>query len=141
MLRSLRVPKRMTSALALLLVVSCDNPVCGCLTPARAMLYGRVTNPAGGAVPGAVVLAELGRGTCEDDFAEVIGDARSGADGRYRMQVHSFAPPDADACLRASASPPSLSLLTGSDSLEFDVKFKHEGSIDSVHVDLVLREP
>jgi hypothetical protein len=140
MYRSLRVPKRMILALALLLVVSCDNPVCGCLTPARAVMHGRVTGPGGG-VAGAVVLAELGRGTCDDDFAEVIGSTRAGADGRYRMPMHSFAPPEADACLRAYARPPSLTLLTGSDSVRFDVDFKHEGSLDSVRVDLVLREP
>jgi hypothetical protein len=142
MIRIFRIPRLAIAAFALAMVVSCDNPVCGCLTPARALLYGRVTNPAGGGVAGALVLAEQGRGTCEEDFFDVLSTGQTQADGRYRLLLRTGDPPADDECLRAYARPaPSVGTLIGSDSVEFDVSFKVDAPLDSVRVDLVLREP
>lgn len=141
MTRIPRIPRSLSAALALLLIVSCDNPVCGCLTPAQAVVYGRVTNPAGAGVSGAIVLAEQGRGTCEEDFFDVLGSVQTQADGRYHLLLRSAGPPPDDACLRAYARPPTTISLIGSDSVEFDMAFRYQAPLDSVRMDFVLREP
>lgn len=141
MIRSLPFPKRLSAALALLLVVSCDNPMCGC-TPSRdaAILYGRVTDPAGSPVAGAPVEALYAFAGCVEPV-EPMGQARTGADGRYRMEVYTTFHARPGDCLRAYALPPAQSSLRGSDSVAFAVQFAVNVPKDSTRVDLVLRAP
>lgn len=141
MIRSLPSPKRLSAALALLLVVSCDNPVCGC-TPSRdaAILYGRVTDPAGTPVADAAVGALYALPGCVEPV-EAMGQARTGADGRYRMAVYTFFHARPGDCLRAYALPPAQSSLRGSDTVAFSVQFAVDVPEDSARVDLVLRAP
>lgn len=137
-----RLPRFAGALLALVLVVSCDNPVCGCLTPSTAVLYGRVTDPAGAGVAGAQVLAELGQGSCGSAGPGHVaaGFARTGADGRYRFVMRTIASRPED-CKRAYAQRPPRSSLRDSDTVAFSVRFDAEPPMDSARVDLVLRAP
>lgn len=137
----MRAPRLPAASLALMLVVSCDNPVCGCITPSRAVVYGRVTSPGGGGVAGAVVHAELGFPACAPEMIEEIGSARTEADGRYRLQLRTLEPLRPEGCLRAFAHPPAQGTLLRSDTVPFAVDLRYEGRMDSVRVDLVLRAP
>lgn len=141
MLRLMRAPWLLTTSLALMLVVSCENPVCGCLTPSRAVVYGRVTNSAGAGVAGAVVHTELGFPACAPELIEEIGSARTEPDGRYRLQLRTLGALRPEGCLRAYADPPAQSTLRASDTVPFAVKLRYEGRMDSVRVNLVLRAP
>jgi hypothetical protein len=141
MIRSLPFPKRLSAALALMLVVSCDNPVCGC-PPSRdaGFLYGRVTDAAGTPVADARVEALYAFPGCVEPV-EPMGQARSGADGRYRMAVYTVFHARPGDCLRAFALPPAQSSLRGSDTVAFSVEFAVDVPKDSARVDLVLRAP
>ena len=139
--RLMRAPRLLILSLALILVVSCENPVCGCITPSRAVVYGRVTNPAGAGVAGAVVHTELGFPACEPEMIREIDSARTEADGRYRLQLRTLESPGPEGCLRAYADPPAQGALRGSDTVPFAVALRYEGRMDSVRVDLVLRAP
>ncbi|MBW3571612.1 MAG: carboxypeptidase-like regulatory domain-containing protein [Gemmatimonadetes bacterium] len=135
----LRVPRPLAAALGLMLVVSCQNLVCGC-PPAReeAVLYGRVTDPAGNPVAGAAVWAEHGPAGCQEAWG--LGWTTSGADGRYRAILYSTGGPVE--CMRAFARPPTSSTtLRASDTATFQVRFAYPRAVDSVRVDLVLRPP
>jgi hypothetical protein len=134
-------PRLLTVSLALVLVVSCGDPVCGCLSAARAVVYGRVTDPAGAGVAGALVATQQSSVACDPAGMEETGFARTTADGRYRLQMRTGAPPLPDGCLRAFADPPAQSTLRGSDTVPFTVEMDYAGPMDSVRVDLVLRAP
>jgi hypothetical protein len=57
----IRIPRSLAGALVLMLAVSCQNPVCGCLSPPDvAVVYGTVTDAAGNPVEKAAVRAEEG---------------------------------------------------------------------------------
>lgn len=134
-----RIPRPFVAALCLVLAVSCHNPLCGC-TPAseRAVLYGRVTDPAGTPVAGAIVRAEAGPAGCQP-FTFELGSRATDAAGRYRAELRSFEGPVE--CRRAFALPPAGSTLRGSDTATFQVRFAHPRAVDSARVDLVLRAP
>lgn len=135
----LRIPRSLAGALVLMLAVSCQNPVCGCLSPPDvALVYGRVTDPAGNPVADAAVRAEDGFPACQAAGA-FMGTDQTDAAGRYCAEVHAFQPnPE---CMRAFALPPAGSTLRGSDTVPFRVTFAPDIPTDSVRVDLVLRAP
>lgn len=135
----IRIPRSLAGALVLMLVVSCQNPVCGCLSPPDvALVYGTVTDAAGNPVEKAAVRAEEGSPACQ--AAGVFrGFDEADAAGRYRAEVHAFQP-DPE-CMRAFALPPAGSTLRGSDTVPFRVTFAPRTPADSVRVDLVLRAP
>jgi hypothetical protein len=139
--RLMRAPRLLTGSLALMLVVSCENPVCGCITPSRAVVYGRVANPAGAGVPGAAVHTGLGFPRCEPGMIREIGSTRTEADGRYRLELRTLEPLRPEGCLRAYANPPGQGTLLPSDTVPLSVELRYEGRMDSVRVDLVLRAP
>lgn len=139
--RLMRAPRLLTASLALMLVVSCENPVCGCITPSRAVVYGRVTNPSGAGVAGAFVHTELGFPACAPEMIREVESARTEADGRYRLQLRTLEPLRPEGCLRAYADPPAQGTLLPSDTVPFAVELRYEGRMDSVRVDLVLRAP
>jgi hypothetical protein len=61
MMPRIRIPRSLAGALVLMLAVSCQNPVCGCLSPPDvAVVYGSVTDAAGNPVEKAAVRAEEG---------------------------------------------------------------------------------
>ncbi|HLM67886.1 MAG TPA: carboxypeptidase-like regulatory domain-containing protein [Longimicrobium sp.] len=138
----MRLPRFVGALLAMVLVVSCTNPVCGCLTQPTAVLYGRVTDPAGAGVAGAEVLAEQAFGPCGSATPDrgVVGYGRTGADGRYRL-VMDGGTSGLDDCQRAYARRPPQSRLRDSDTVAFSVRFRHEPPMDSARVDLVMRAP
>jgi hypothetical protein len=115
---------------------------CDCVAPpALAVIYGRVTDPAGAPAPGARVKAEYAVAGCEQ-LREPVAEVEAGADGRYRAEVAvRFNDPSAPHCLRAFATPPAQSPLLGSDTVPFEVALHRMPPLDSVQVDLVLREP
>lgn len=128
--------------LAVAALVACTgDPVtlCGC-TPAvdAAVLYGRVTDPAGAPAGDVLVVAERAAAGCGETI-EAIGQVRTMADGSYRAVVHSFIGPRAGDCLRAYATPAPASPLAASDTVPFAVRLSTEAVLDSVRVDLVLR--
>jgi hypothetical protein len=139
MMPRIRIPRSLAGALVLMLAVSCQNPVCGCLSPPDvAVLYGTVTDPAGNPVAGAAVRAEDGFPTCLSG-GSFAGSDQTDAAGRYRAEVDAFQPnPE---CMRAFALPPAGSTLRGSDTVPFRVTFAPGSPKDSVRVDLVLRAP
>lgn len=134
----IRIPRSLAGALGLVLLVSCENPVCGC-TPAseRAVLYGRVTDGAGNPVASAVVRAEGGSAGCQNTGS--VGGAATDAGGGYRVELRRFSGPME--CLHAFAFPPSGSALRASDTVPLQVRFDAPRATDSVRVDLVLRAP
>jgi hypothetical protein len=139
MMPRIRIPRSLAGALVLMLAVSCQNPVCGCLSPPDvAVLYGSVTDAAGNPVEKAAVRAEEGPPGCQ--AAGVFsGFDETDAAGRYRAEVHAFRTnPE---CTRAFALPPAGSTLRGSDTVPFQVTFSPRRPEDSVRVDLVLRAP
>jgi hypothetical protein len=140
MMPRIRIPRSLAGALVLMLVVSCQNPVCGCLSPPDvALLYGTVTDPAGNPVADAAVRAEDGSPACQAEGVFVVGWEKTDAAGRYRAEVHALRP-DSE-CMRAFALPPAGSTLRGSDTVPFRVTFAPRRPVDSVRVDLVLRAP
>jgi hypothetical protein len=142
MLRSPRVPRLVTVPLALLLVVSCDNPMCGC-PPSRdaALVYGRVTDASGNPAVGIRVEARHDAAGCVEP-GEVIGNAFSQAGGAYRMPIYTVSPARPGDCLRAYAlASTNTVLVRGSDTVAFAVRFAVDVAEDSVRVDLVLRAP
>lgn len=136
-----RVPRHLAGVLAMLLVVSCDNPMCGC-PPSRdaAILYGRVTNAAGAPVANATVGAEYSFAGCAEP-REPMGETRTAADGRYRLPIFTSFQARPGDCLRAFALPPAQDGLRGSDTVAFAVRFAVDVAEDSARVDLVLRAP
>jgi hypothetical protein len=142
-LRPARIPRHLAGCLGVMLFVSCSHStgLCDC-PPARsaAVIYGRVTDAAGAPVQGAAVAAEFGYGGC-GPHREIIGQASTGADGRYRAHLLVSLQPGTGDCLRAYAAPPAQSPLRGSDSVAFAVAFGTEEVVDSARVDLVLRAP
>ena len=141
MMPRLRLPRPFAAALTLMLAVSCVNPMgaCGCdPVPPAAVMYGRVTDPAGNAVSGATVQAQVGPAGCQP-FVNEAGQAATDADGRFRAQVHH--PGGPVECLRAFALPPVRSSLRGSDTVPLQVRFTAPRVLDSARVDLVLRTP
>lgn len=139
MMPRIRIPHPFAGALVLLLAVSCQNPVCGCLSPPDvAVLYGTVTDPAGNPVAGAAVRAEDGSPGCQA-AGDFLGWEKTDAAGRYRTEMHESWRDSQ--CMRAFASPPAGSPLRGSDTVPFRVTFAPRRATDSVRVDLVLRAP
>ncbi|HEX2207048.1 MAG TPA: carboxypeptidase-like regulatory domain-containing protein [Longimicrobium sp.] len=138
-MRRIRIPRFVAPALGLVLVVSCENPMCGC-TPARdeAVLYGRVTDAAGNPVSNALVRAEEGPAECSQ-FVHESGWATANAAGHYRAEIYTIG--GSVECLRAFALPPAGSTLRGSDTVAFQVRFAPRTPVDSARVDLVLRAP
>ncbi|HEX2076741.1 MAG TPA: carboxypeptidase-like regulatory domain-containing protein [Longimicrobium sp.] len=139
----IRIPRMLLVVLGLMLFVSCVNPyeTCACSPPPdEAVVYGRVTDPSGAVVAGALVRAERGPPGCQPSVERWEGT--TSATGRYRVSVYSHGGPDADWCQRVFALPPAGSTLRGSDSVAFTVRYRPAGSQpDSVRVDLVLRAP
>lgn len=137
-----RIPRTLLPALGLMLFVSCVNPyeTCACSPPPdEAIIYGRVTDPAGAAVGGSLVRVEVGTPECVGSAQGM--EATTGADGRYRILAYSFGGPE-PRCQHVFARPPAGSTMRGSDSASFSVRFRHrEARPDSVRVDLVLRAP
>ncbi|HYR07038.1 MAG TPA: carboxypeptidase-like regulatory domain-containing protein [Longimicrobium sp.] len=136
-----RVPRPFAATLTVMLAVSCVNPAGSCAcdpVPLGAVMYGRVTDPAGNAVSGATVQAQVGPTGCQP-FANEAGEAATDADGRFRARIqHPGGPVE---CLRAFALPPVRSGLRGSDTVAFQVRFTTQHTLDSARVDLVLRTP
>jgi hypothetical protein len=126
-----------------MLFVSCADPMgmCGC-PPSRseAVIHGRVTDPSGAPVPGATVTAQHAVAGC-DTYTMTMGQATTGADGRYRAHLYSAGDPRTSSCVRAYALPPAQSTLRGSDSVAFVVGYGTDRVVDSARVDLVLRNP
>jgi hypothetical protein len=139
MMPRIPIPRSFAGALVLMLAVSCQNPVCGCLSPPDvALLYGSVTDPAGNPVAGAAVRAEDGAPGCQA-AGFVVGWEETDAAGRYRAEVHALRP-DPE-CMRAFALPPAGSTLRGLDTVAFRMTFAPRQAIDRVRVDLVMRAP
>lgn len=138
-------PSRRILLLTAALAVACtSDPVtlCGCSPPPDvAILYGRVTDAAGGPVQDALVVAERGLPGCST-IQEKMGEVRTSADGSYRTPVIAhMGLPRAGDCIRAFAAPPAGSTLHASDTVAFAVRFATTEPLDSVRVDLVLRAP
>ncbi|HEU0302009.1 MAG TPA: carboxypeptidase-like regulatory domain-containing protein [Longimicrobium sp.] len=137
----IRIPRTLSAALGLMLFVSCANPyeTCACSPPPdEAVVYGRVTDPAGAAVAGSLVRVEIGIPGCG---SSPIMEATTGADGRYRILAYSFGGPE-PRCEHVFALPPAGSALLASDSLPVAVQFRSaRAQPDSVRVDLMLRAP
>lgn len=140
MVPRLRLPRPFAAALTLMLAVSCVDPTgsCAC-TPLvdQAVMYGRVTDPAGNPVAGATVRAEAGPAGCQA-FANEAGQAATDAGGRYRAVLYAWGPVE---CLRAFALAPAGGALRGSDTAAVQLRFAHPRDMDSTRVDLVLRAP
>lgn len=135
----IRIPRSLAGALVLMLAVSCQNPVCGCLSPPDvAVVYGTVTDAAGNPVADAAVRAEDSAPGCQEPGI-AVGWKETDAAGRYRAEVHALRP-DSE-CMRAFALPPAGSTLRGSDTVPIRVTFAPGSPVDSVRVDLVLRAP
>lgn len=139
----IRIPGHLAACLGVMLFVSCATPtgMCGC-PPAQsaAVIYGRVTDVAGAPVQRARVTAQFGIESCEP-HPETLGQATTGADGRYRAHLLTAMGPRPGNCLRAFATPPPSAALRGSDTVTFSVSWATERVVDSARVDLVLRAP
>lgn len=136
----MRFPMLFAGSLALMLAVSCTNPVCGC-PPSRdaAFMHGRVTDPSGAPVQSAVVTAELLTPGCTESLGE-MARVQTQADGTYRTTIYSAYGTRPGDCLQAHATPPAtLSRLRTSDTVAFAVDFAVDTPRDTVRVDLVLR--
>lgn len=140
----IRRPRRFCLLCVAFAVACTSDPItlCGCSPPPDvAVLYGRVTNAAGTAVPNARVVAEHGQSGCPSPL-QTLGEVRTEADGSYRALLTAYTqPPRLDDCLRAYATPPAGSSLRGSDTVAFRVTFAIGNPLDSARVDLVLRAP
>ena len=137
-----RLPKHLAACLGAMLFVSCTSTtICDCPPGTfRAVLKGRVTDPAGQPVAGARVHAEMGVPDCTGTIMP-LDETGSGADGAYRMLITSLGPANRGECLRAYATAPPGSALAGSDTVPFAVEFGMDGVVDSARVDLLLRAP
>lgn len=137
MIPSLRVPKRLSAVLALVLVVSCENPVCGCPpASARVSLNGRVTRPDGSPIVYATLNFQVSETGCAEPFVSA-GYPRTEGDGRYIWTIHAGGVPT-DGCIRAFAAPPSHDTrLRASDTVTVPVRFDYDP--ESVRLDFVLR--
>lgn len=139
MMPRLRLPRPVAAALALMLAVSCVDPTgsCACTPPVdQAVMYGRVTDPAGKPVASATVRAEAGPAGCQS--TNEAGQAATDAGGRYRAVLYAWGPVE---CLRAFALPPAGGALRGSDTAAVQLRFAHPRDMDSTRLDLVLRAP
>lgn len=140
-----RIPSRRTfSLLTVVLAVACTGgptDLCGCSqVPPHAVLYGRVTDPAGAPVQNALVTAENGPAGCAEPLEK--SQMRTAADGSYRAMVFAYdRGPGPIGCIRAFATPPEEIALRGSDTIPFAVRFDTGMPRDSARVDLVLRAP
>lgn len=137
MIPSLRVPKRLSAVLALVLVVSCENPVCGCPpASARVSLSGRVTRPDGAPMVFATLNFQVSETGCAEPFVSA-GHPRTGVDGSYGWTVHAGGEP-ADGCIRAFATPPVTETgLRASDTVTVPVRFDRDP--ENLRLDFVLR--
>ena len=98
-----------------------------------------MTDAAGTPVQGASVTTQFGWNGCQN--LEVVGQAATSLDGRYRAYIYAHGQPRPGDCLRAFAAPPTGSTLRGSDTVPFAVNFGVDEVVDSTRVNLVLRAP
>lgn len=130
------------AAIAFAAAVACtSNPValCGCSMPGPyAVVYGRVTDPAGTPVAGGTVHWETGPAGC----GSIAGsqDVPVDASGIYHVGV-SAAGEGAEQCVRLAALPPAGSTLRSSDTVQITIPTPRTLPADSVRRDLVLRAP
>lgn len=138
MIRFSRVPRRLTAAMALMLGISCTNPVCGCPpASAHALMSGRVTGPDGTPMPYSILTVQMSEAGCADPFWQA-GYPRAEAEGRYSWAVHAGGESSVAGCIRAFASPPQhLTGLRASDTVAVPVQFSYEGT--DVRMDFRLR--
>lgn len=123
-------------------VAACNalNPTdtCACSrVPPHTLVYGRVTDPAGAAVPAATVRVEAGPASCQ--AFGLTGEVQTDAAGTYRIGVTGDNP-NLDQCVRLSARPPAGSALRSSDTLQFTIAAVRLPP-DSVRRDVALRAP
>jgi hypothetical protein len=138
----IRLPRHLAACLGAMLFISCSDPMGMCACPPasfRALLKGRVTDPAGQPVQGARLVAEVAEPGCTG-FVHP-SETRTGPDGTYRLTLIDFRDARPGDCLRAYATPPAGSALAGSDTVPFAVRFGVDQVVDSAQVNLVLRAP
>lgn len=136
-----RLPRPL-AAIAFAAAVACtSNPLdlCACSLPGpHSLVYGRVTDPAGQAVPGATVHLSVASPDCA-----AVGHVASGpvdAAGRFRLMVFQTGA-YAEQCIRLWASPPAGSTWRGSDTTVFAMPTPIKVPADSVRRDVALRAP
>ena len=137
----IRHPRRLLLATAAALVACTTDALtlCGCSMPGPyAVLYGRVTDPAGTPVAGGTVHWETGPAGCATiDIARVVPVDEMGV---YHVGV--FPAGDGpEQCVRLAALPPAGSPLRGSDTVQVTLPTPRTVPSDSVRRDLVLRAP
>lgn len=137
----MRVPKHLAVFLAAMPFIACGEvTACDCMPPTfHALLKGRVTDPAGQPVAGARVYGQIGIPDCSGTILP-FDEARTAADGSYRLPITAYGPADRGECLRAIAEPPA-GIALGADTVPFAVEFGVNEVADSVRVDFVLPAP
>lgn len=135
----IRTPRSFLALAALVVAGACSGDSTGSPPPEEAVVYGRVTNPDGAGVAGAVVRVEQGPAGCQPwvDYR----NGTTGANGAYRMTVFNDGSIGGNACRRVFALAPEGSGLRGSDTIPLTVQFRSGSTLDSARVDLVLRRP
>jgi hypothetical protein len=132
-----RVPRPLSAALALMLLGSCINPICGCSPkPARVPVSGRVTRPDGAPIAFATLNFQASSADCAEPFTSA-GYPRTEADGRYSWSVIHDGEPG-DGCIRVFATPPvNETGLRASDTVKVPVRFDYDP--EPMRLDFVLR--
>jgi hypothetical protein len=140
----IRVP-RPFAAIAFAAAVACTSTptaLCGCSVPGPyALVYGRVTDPAGTPVAGGTVHWQMGTaGTA--GCAAIAGSQGVPVDesGVYHVGVFPVGE-GPEQCVRLAALPPAGSPLRGSDTVQIAIPTPRTVPSDSVRRDLVLRAP
>src|SRR5687767_15074779 len=135
----IRIP-RSAAAITFAAVVACTGDavtLCACLTGPNILVYGRVTDPSGAAVPGAIVRVEAMPVRCEGTPPHVAAPETDGT-GRYRGAVYAITE-WTEQCLRMTALPPAGSGLQSSETVEVTIATPQRVQGDSLRRDFTLR--
>ncbi len=123
------------------LALSCTTTdVCACEPPpAVAIIYGRVTDAGGIAVPQAAVTSYSGSASdCHATQAD-FGSILSAEDGSYRMTLSQSQPQDSVCVLAFARAPETSGVLADSDTVLAVLDFRFGLPQDSTRIDLSLQ--
>ncbi len=122
------------------LALSCTTDVCACEpSGAVAIIYGRVTDAGGIAVPQAAVTSYSGSASnchaTQTDFGSIL----SAEDGSYRMTLSQSQPQDSVCVLAFARAPETSGVLADSDTVLAVLDFRFGLPQDSARIDFSLQ--
>jgi hypothetical protein len=126
------------SAVVLLGMASCENPVCACVVPASALVVGRVSRAGGASVSGTRLFAYVDedRNRCIQSAA-LSGMTDANSQGEYRLGLAVAIALDS-VCVFVRARAPQGSGLRDTLLGPLRLSVRYQPPIDSTRLDVVL---